>query len=91
MLDWEQINIAFGDIASHFLVVVLSIPAHSVECERGFSLMKLVKSDWRNSLTDEAVTDIMRITLQSADIKEYNPDPAIHLWNKASILGCRPN
>lgn len=53
--------------------------------------MKLVKSDWRNSLTDEAVTDIMRITLHSANIKEYNPDPAVHLWNTASILGRRPN
>lgn len=53
--------------------------------------MKLVKTDWRNSLSDEAVTDLIRINLQSADIKEYNPDQSIHLWKKASIRGRRPN
>jgi hypothetical protein len=47
--------------------------------------MKLVKTDWRNSLTDEAVTDLIRITLHSSDIKEFNPDQAIHQWRKASI------
>ncbi|CAB3994333.1 zinc finger [Paramuricea clavata] len=57
VLDWEQINIAFGDTDPHLLLLVdllLTIPAHSAECERGFSLVKLVKSDWTNSLTDEA-------------------------------------
>ena len=44
----------------------------------------------RNSLTEEALTDLIRINLHSADIKEYNPDPAIHLWNKAAIRGQRP-
>ena len=57
----------------------------------GFSLMKLVKTDWRNCLTDEAVTDLIRIILHSADIKEYNPDQAVHQWRKASIRGWRPN
>ena len=42
--------------------------------------MKLVKTDWRNCLTDEAVSDVIRIILHSADIKEYNPDQAVHLW-----------
>ena len=90
-LDWEQINIAFRDIAPHFLILVdllLSIPAHSSECERGFSLMKLVKTDWRNCLTYDALTDLIRINLHCADIKEFNPDQAIHLWNKASTRGC---
>ena len=52
--------------------------------------MKSVKTDWRNSLTEEALVDLIRINLHSADIKEYNPDPAIHLWNKAAIRGRRP-
>ena len=93
-LDWEQINIQFRDTASHFLLLVdllLTIPAHSSECERGFSLMKLVKTDWRNCLTDEAVTDLIRIILHSAGIKEYNPDQVVHQWRKASIRGRRPN
>ena len=53
--------------------------------------MKLVKTDWRNCLTDDALTDLIRIKLHCADIKEFNPDQAIHQWNKASIRGLRPN
>ena len=64
--------------------LLLSLPAHSSECERGFSLMK---TDWRKCLTDDAFTDLIQINLHCADIKEFNPDQAIHLWNKASIRG----
>ena len=49
--------------------------------------MKLVKTDWRNCLTDDALTDLIQINLHFADIKEFNPDQAIDLWNKASIRG----
>ena len=74
-----------------FVDLLLTIPAHSSECEIGFSLMKLMKTDWRNSLTDEAVTDLIRIALHFADIKEFNPDKAVHQWKKASIRGRLPN
>ena len=37
--------------------LVLTLPAHSADCERGFSHAKLVKNDWRNKLRDTAVTD----------------------------------
>ena len=95
-LNWEQINNEFGDSAGVFLLLVdllLSIPAHSVECERGFSLLKIIKTDWRNRLVDDAVTDLIRITLDAAEIKEFNPDPAIHLWQQAVVRGRgrRPN
>ena len=50
-----------------------------------------MKTDWRNCLTDEAVTDLIRIILHSADIKEYNPDQAVQHWRKASIRGWQPN
>ncbi|CAB4013278.1 zinc finger 862-like [Paramuricea clavata] len=48
-LNWEQINNEFCETAGVFLLLVdllLSIPAHSVECERGFSLLKVIKPDW---------------------------------------------
>ena len=53
--------------------------------------MKLVKTDWRNCLTYDALTDLIRINLHCADIKEFNPHQAIHLWNKTSTRGRRPN
>ena len=33
--------------------LILSIPAHSADAERGFSEMKLVKSDWRSNLRSD--------------------------------------
>ena len=30
---------------------------------------------------------LMHISLDSADIKEFNPDPAIHLWQQAVVCG----
>ena len=30
--------------------LVLSLPASSADCERGFSLAKVIKSDWRSRL-----------------------------------------
>ena len=67
------------------------MPVHSVECERVFSLLKVIKTDWRNRLLDTAVTDLIRISLDAADIKNFNPDPAIHLWQQAAIRGRRLN
>ena len=54
-------------------------------------MLKITKTDWRNCLTDEAVTALIRINLESADVKEFKPDPAIHLWNNADIRGRQPN
>ena len=94
VLKWEDINVEFGEDAEHIPLLVdllLTIPAHSAECERGFSLLKTIKTDWRNKLSDEAVTNLIRITLESADIDSFNPDPAIHVWNTGSIRGRRPS
>ena len=42
------------------------------------------------SIAERPSSSIAETPLHSADIKEYNPDPAIHLWNKAAIRGRRP-
>ncbi|XP_041375149.1 uncharacterized protein LOC121388014 [Gigantopelta aegis] len=50
-LSWSQINREFGSLCRNILSLVdllLSLPATSVECERGFSAMRMVKDDWRN-------------------------------------------
>ena len=57
--------------------LLLSLPASSADCERGFSL---AKSDWRSRLRDTAVTNLMAIQLHSPDIKDFDPMPVIHRW-----------
>ena len=60
--------------------LLLCLPASSADCERGFSLAKVIKSDWRSRLRDTAVTNLMAIQLHSPDIMDFDPIPAIHRW-----------
>ena len=50
-VTWRQVNDDLGDKrpSVHPLIdLVLSLPASSAEAERGFSLMKIIKTDWRS-------------------------------------------
>ena len=60
--------------------LLLSLPASSADCERGFSLTKVIKSDWRSRLRDTMVTDLMTIQLHSPEIADFNPTPSILRW-----------
>ena len=60
--------------------LLLSLPASSADCERGFSLVKVIKSDWRSRPRDTTVTNLMVIQLHSPDILDFDPMPAIHRW-----------
>ena len=41
-------------------------------CEQGFSLTKVIKSDWRSRLRDTMVTDLMTIQLHSPEIADFD-------------------
>ena len=43
--------------------LIMVIPIHTAECERGFSLMGNIKNDWRSRLTSDTVTALMTIKL----------------------------
>ena len=91
--NWRDVNIKYGTEFPNFLSLVdliLIIPAHSVECERGFSLMKRIKTNARSSLGKDTLTTLMHITLQSPDEDMFNPLPAIQLWNSAARRKRRP-
>ena len=60
--------------------LLLCLPASSADCERGFSLAKVIKSDWRSRLRDMAVTNLMAIQSHSPDTMDFDPMPAIHRW-----------
>ena len=53
--------------------LLLSLPASSADCERGFSLTKVIKSDWRSRLRNTMVTDLMTIQLHSPEIATLIP------------------
>ena len=69
---------------------LLAIPVASAEAERGFSAMKKTKSDWRAKLNDDHLTDLLLIQLESPEIKDFDPIPAIDLWNTSGVRVRRP-
>ncbi|KAG1676697.1 putative phospholipid-transporting ATPase IF [Nymphon striatum] len=70
--------------------LILSLPVQSAECERVFSNMKLVKSDWRSVLKSKNLSDQLMVILATNDIDQYDPLPAIRLWNSAGSKPRRP-
>lgn len=71
--------------------LVLTIPASSADAERGFNRLKMTKNDWRSRLLDTRLSDQLIIMLESAEISEYQPTPAIHLWNQTATRRTRQN
>ena len=68
--------------------LLLVLPAHTADCERGFSLMKQTKTDFRSCLGHNKLSDLLFIKLHCGDIDSFDPDEAIDLWN-ANIHGKR--
>ncbi|TDH07307.1 hypothetical protein EPR50_G00104580 [Perca flavescens] len=64
---------------------LLTIPATTADCERGFSVMKQVKSDWRSRLKGETLSDLLKTQLCSPDIKDFDPTKAIDIWHADSV------
>ena len=80
----QQANLLM--VAPAFIQLVdllLSLPASSADCERGFSLTKVIKSDWRSRLRDTMVTDLMSIQLHSPEIADFDPRPSILRWKES--------
>ena len=92
-LTWPKINRKFKATCSNILALIdltLTLPAHSADCERGFSHLKQIKSDWRSRLTCESLTDLMRIQLYSPAIDQFDPTDAINLWIRSGLRSRRP-
>ncbi|KAJ8891331.1 hypothetical protein PR048_010847 [Dryococelus australis] len=66
------------------LTFLLSLPAHTANCECDFSPMKSTKSDWRNRLGDNVLSSLIRIQMKSPSVCDYDPDDAIKLWLHSS-------
>ena len=82
-LTWQQVNRRFEREYPHALGLfdlILSIPATSSACERGFTHMKLIKSNRRTHLWEKQLSNCLMIKPEGPSIKEFNPDRAINLW-----------
>ena len=92
-LTWPAINQKFGHDHSNILKVIdlcHCLPGSSAECERGFSTLKQTKTDWRNKLTADSLTNLMTVNYYSEEISAFNPTEAIDLWWAGSQRARRP-
>jgi len=59
---------------------LLTTPVSTVDVERGFSRMALLKTDLRNSLSDVSMQNLMMISLEGPSDK-FNYDEAFAKWS----------
>ena len=85
---WGQIHSKLSAECPDILTLVellLAQPCSLCDAECGFSEMKMVKTDWRNSLHEEHLSDLMTVSLETPNIREYGPRGAINLWSSSAI------
>jgi hypothetical protein len=64
---------------SKLCVLALIIPLSSVDCERGFSLMNIIKTDLRANMNNETLCALMRIALGTAE-KDFPFELSAERW-----------
>ncbi|KAF3852049.1 hypothetical protein F7725_005404 [Dissostichus mawsoni] len=60
--------------------ILLVFPMSTSCCERGFSCMKRIKSDWRGSLSNQMLNSLLRISLHGPEVEDYNAEQAVEKW-----------
>ena len=85
-LSWPEVNMSYRQDYPRILRLidlVMTLPASSSENKRGFSHMKLVKTDRRTRMKTSILDCLMTIQLCSPCVSTFNPDPAIEKWTCA--------
>ncbi|CAC5379271.1 unnamed protein product [Mytilus coruscus] len=62
------------------LELLLSFPLSSAVCERGFSAMKRVKTDWRSSLKPEMLLMLLFITVEGPEFNQFDTNSVFNHW-----------
>ena len=70
--------------------LLFTLPVSNVKVERRFSLMNRIKTDSRNSLSQQRLSSILRICMEGPTSQEFDPKPAMQLWSDG-VGARRPN
>ena len=66
----------------NLIELLFCLPMSNGHVERVFSIMKLIKSDRRNCLSEEHLDDTIRIMVEGPPSSQWDPNGAIQLWWK---------
>lgn len=77
--EWEFLAKKYQQYPNILAIVdlILTFSPSSAQAERGFSQLKIVKSDLRNRLGQTSLNNILAIKFLSNDIHAFNPDNAV--------------
>ena len=70
--------------------VIYVFPLSTAECERGFSLLKRIKNDWRSSLSVDMTHGLMLIVNHGPKLEDYDPTEAVIKWWQGGKRKRRP-
>ena len=70
--------------------ITLILPLSTACCERGFSVMGKIKSDWRSCLSVEVLDCLMRIRIEGPSVAEFDPQPGVQFWWASGTRMRRP-
>lgn len=62
--------------------VVLVLPMSTAACERGFSAMKRVKTDWRSNLAVGILSKLLFMSIEDPPLQEFNAAVVVDKWVK---------
>ena len=62
---------------SQLMEIYLVLPMSTAVCERGFSAMKRIKSDWRSSLNSAQLKRLMSVVLEGPHPDSFDADKAV--------------
>lgn len=82
-ITWREINRRLSSELPNLLPLVdliLSLPSTSADCERGFSAMKLIKTEHRSSLLPSTLDDLMMVHINAPAIANFDPQPSVNDW-----------
>ena len=75
----EEIALLYPELAK-LANIGLVIPISTATCERGFSAMKRIKTELRNTLTTRVLDCLIRISIDGPDLGNFDFDRAATKW-----------
>nr|XP_057918161.1 zinc finger protein 862 [Doryrhamphus excisus] len=80
---WKELFSVHKDRFPNILIlveIILVLPLSTSVCERGFSFMKRVKSDWRASLTTEMLRRLLFIAIEGPSLHAFDASLSFDMW-----------
>ena len=89
---WKRVFNSYSDRFCNIMLVeiLLILPLSTACCERGFSLMEKIKSDWRSCLSVDILDCLIRVTAEGPPVSEFDPLPALKSWWNSGPRERRP-